>query len=54
MAKRNLHENLATAERFHIRIIPALLALKSGQEIERIVRTQPRSEIVPRLEKAIQ
>lgn len=54
VAKLNVDENPVTAERFHIRSIPALLVLKSGQEIDRIVGAQPKSEIVRRLEKAIQ
>ena len=51
VAKLNVDENPVTAERFHIRSIPALLILKSGQEIDRIVGAQPKSEIVRRLKK---
>ena len=54
VAKLNVDENPVTAERFHIRSIPALLVLKAGQEIDRIVGAQPKSEIVRRLEKTIQ
>jgi thioredoxin 2 len=54
VAKLNVDENPVTAERFHIRSIPALLVLKAGQEIDRIVGAQPKTEIVRRLEKAIQ
>jgi len=54
VAKLNLDENPVTGERFHIRSIPALLILKSGQEIDRFVGAQPKSEIVRRLEKTIQ
>jgi thioredoxin 2 len=54
VAKLNVDENPVTAERFHIRSIPALLILKSGQEIDRIAGAQPKSEIVRRLEKTIQ
>src|ERR1700689_4296532 len=54
VAKLNVDENPATAERCHIRSIPALLVLKAGQEIDRIVGAQPKTEIVRRLEKAIQ
>lgn len=54
VAKLNVDENPVTAERFHIRSIPALLILKSGQEIDRIVGAQPKTEILRRLEKAIQ
>ena len=54
VAKLNVDENPITAERFHIRSIPALLVLKAGQEIDRIVGAQSKTEIVRRLEKAIQ
>jgi thioredoxin 2 len=54
VAKLNVDENPVIAERFQIRSIPALLILKSGQEIDRIVGAQPKSEIVRRLEKAVQ
>ena len=54
VAKLNVDENPVIAERFHIRSIPALLVLKAGQEIDRIVGAQPKSEIVRRLEKTIQ
>jgi thioredoxin-like negative regulator of GroEL len=54
VAKLNVDENPVTAERFHIRTIPALLILKLGQEIDRTVGVQPKSEIVRGLEKTIQ
>jgi thioredoxin 2 len=53
VAKLNVDENPATAEHFGIRSIPALLVLKAGQEIDRIVGAQPKAEILRRLEKAI-
>jgi thioredoxin-like negative regulator of GroEL len=53
VAKLNVDENSVTAERFHIRSIPALLVLEVGQEIDRIVGAQPKTEILRRLEKAI-
>lgn len=53
VAKLNVDENPITAERFHIRGIPALLLLKASREIDRIVGVQPKSEIVRRLERAI-
>lgn len=53
VGKLNVDENPLTAERFNIRGIPALLLLKEGREIDRIVGVQPKSEIVRRLERAI-
>jgi thioredoxin 2 len=53
VAKLNVDENPQTAERFQIRGIPALLVLRAGREIDRIVGAQPKSEIVRRLEQAI-
>ena len=54
VAKLNVDENPVISERFHVRSIPALLVLRAGQEIDRIVGAQPKTEIVRRLEKAIQ
>ncbi|HTM49987.1 MAG TPA: thioredoxin [Bryobacteraceae bacterium] len=53
VAKMNVDDNPATAERFNIRGIPALLLLRSGREIDRIVGVQPKAEILRRLERAI-
>ena|SRR5437588_8366017 len=53
VAKLNVDENPVTAERFNIRSIPALLVLKGGREVDRMVGVQPRTEIVRRLERAI-
>jgi thioredoxin 2 len=50
-AKLNVDENPATAQRFNVRSIPTLLVLKGGQEVDRIVGVQPRSEIARRLER---
>jgi thioredoxin 2 len=50
-AKLNVDENPATASRFHVRSIPTLLVLKGGQEVDRIVGVQPKSEIARRLER---
>jgi thioredoxin 2 len=50
-AKLNVDENPATAARFNVSSIPTLLVLKAGQEIDRIVGVQPKSEIVRRLER---
>jgi len=48
-AKLNVDENPATADRFRVRSIPTLLILNRGEEVDRIVGVQPRSEIVRRL-----
>lgn len=53
VGKLNVDENPLTAGRFNVRGIPALLVLKEGREIDRIVGVQPKSEIVRRLERAI-
>jgi thioredoxin 2 len=53
VAKMNVDDNPVTAERFRIRSIPALLVLKGGREVDRIVGVQPKAEIVRRLEHAI-
>jgi thioredoxin-like negative regulator of GroEL len=53
VGKLNVDENPLTAERFNIRGIPALIVLKGGREIDRIVGVQPKAEIVKRLERAI-
>lgn len=53
VGKLNVDENPITAQRFNIQGIPALLVLKGGREIDRIVGVQPKSEIVRRLELAI-
>ena len=49
VAKLNVDENPATASRFDLRSIPTLLIFKEGQEIDRIVGVQPKSEIMRRL-----
>ncbi len=50
-AKLNVDENPATAGRFNVRSIPTLLVLKAGQEIDRIVGVQPKSETERRLQR---
>ena len=50
-AKLNVDENPATAARFGVRSIPTVLMLKAGQEVDRIVGVQPKSEIARRLER---
>ena len=51
-AKPNVDENPATAARFDVRSIPALLVLEGGREVDRIVGVRPRGEIERRLERA--
>ncbi|HEY3198705.1 MAG TPA: thioredoxin [Nitrospirales bacterium] len=53
VAKLNVDENPATAVRFNVSSIPTLLVLKKGQEIDRIVGMQPKSEIARRLERIL-
>ena len=49
--KVNVDEEPAVAQRFQVRSIPTLLVLKGGQEMERIVGVQPKTEIVRRLQR---
>jgi thioredoxin 2 len=53
VAKLNVDENPITAGRFVIRNIPALLLLRAGREIDRIVGVQPKPEILRRVQRAI-
>jgi len=53
VAKLNIDENPATANRFRVQSIPTLLVLKGGTEVDRLVGVQPKQEIVRRLEKAL-
>src|SRR5438876_3086193 len=46
VAKLNIDENPATADRFGVRSIPTLLLLKDGREIDRLVGVQPKQEIL--------
>jgi thioredoxin len=52
-AKLNIDDNPVTTTRFNIRSIPALLVLKGGREIDRLIGVQPKHEIERRLERAI-
>jgi thioredoxin 2 len=52
-ARMNVDDNPLTAERFRIQSIPALLILKAGREVDRIVGVQPKAEIERRLMHAI-
>lgn len=53
VAKLNVDDNPVIAERFNVRSIPALVILKAGHEVDRIVGAQPKSEIARRLENAL-
>jgi thioredoxin 2 len=53
VGKLNVDDNPMTAERFNIRSIPALLVLKGGREVDRMVGVQPKMDIQRRLERAI-
>jgi thioredoxin 2 len=53
VGKLNVDENPVTAERFHVRGIPALLVFKGGREVDRLVGVQPKAEIVRRLERVM-
>ncbi len=52
-AKLNVDENPVTAARFNIQSIPALLLLKGGREVDRMVGVQPKNEIRRRLDRAV-
>ena len=52
-AKLNVDENPATAARYDVRSIPTLLVLRGGQEVDRIVGVQPKTEIARRLERHV-
>ena len=53
VAKLNIDENPATAERFNAHSIPMLLVIKDGREVDRIIGAQPKREITRRLERVI-
>jgi thioredoxin len=53
VGKLDVDANPATAARFSVRSIPTILVLRDGQEVDRIVGVQPKSEIARRLERAI-
>jgi thioredoxin 2 len=50
VVKLNVDENPRTAARFRIQSIPALLVIKNGREVDRIVGLQPKAEITRRLQ----
>jgi len=49
IAKLNIDENPATADRFQVRSIPLLVIFKDGREVDRIVGAVPKSEILRHL-----
>ena len=51
VAKLNVDENPATANRFDIRSIPTLLVIAGGREVDRIVGVQPKHALRARLER---
>jgi len=53
VAKLNVDQNPATAARFNIQSIPALLVFKGGREVDRIIGAQSKSEIRRRIERLI-
>jgi thioredoxin 2 len=53
VAKLNADENPLTAGRFVIQNIPALLLLRNGQEIDRIIGVHSKSEILRRVQRVI-
>jgi thioredoxin 2 len=53
VAKLNVDENPATASRFQIQSIPALLMFKGGREVDRIIGAQQKSEILRRVQRIL-
>lgn len=53
VARLNVDENRATAQRLNVQGIPALLVFKGGREVDRTLGVQPKAEIVRRLQRAI-
>jgi thioredoxin 2 len=53
VVKLNIDENPATAARFNIQSIPALLVFRGGREIDRMVGVRPKAEIARRLEQIL-
>lgn len=51
VAKIDVDENPSTAGRFGIQSIPALVVVKGGREVDRMVGVQPKAEIVRRLQR---
>lgn len=53
VAKLDVDQNPATAQRFALRSIPTLLVFEHGKEVDRLVGLQPRAEIERRLQRAL-
>jgi thioredoxin 2 len=53
VAKLNVDDNPITARRFRIQSIPALLMFRNGQEVDRIIGAQPKSEIMRRVQQTL-
>jgi thioredoxin 2 len=53
VAKLNVDDNPVTAERFQIQSIPALLFFKEGREVDRIVGSHQKSEILRHVQRII-
>ena len=53
IAKLNVDDNPATASRFRIQSIPALLLFQDGREVDRIIGAQPKAEILRRIQRLI-
>lgn len=53
VVKINVDENHATAQKFGIRGIPAMILFKSGQEVGQLVGNHPKDAIVDFLNKHI-
>jgi thioredoxin 2 len=53
VVKLNIDENPATAARFNIQSIPALLVFRGGREVDRMVGVRPKAEISRRLEQIL-
>jgi len=49
VAKLNIDDNQATAQRFRVASIPTLIVFKDGREVDRIVGAQPKQAIAERL-----
>lgn len=51
VAKLNIDDNQATAQRFRVASIPTLIMFKDGREVDRIVGAQPKQAIAERLRR---